>query len=93
MTVRDIYSRYYVVIHFFSKEETAGKLIEWITKTENYFSIRCGHKVGAASTDNGTEFVSNKFHDFCKAKRIGHQFTVPHISFENGTVKRAYQPM
>lgn len=56
MTIRDAFSRYYVVIHSSSKKEATDRLIGWITKTENYFSTRGGHKVGAIRIDNGGEF-------------------------------------
>lgn len=91
MTVRDAYSRYYVVIHLETKGEAADKLINWIRVTENYFSSRGGFKVGAVRSDNGGEFMSTHLHDYFASKGIEHQLTVPYQSFQNGAVERAHR--
>ncbi|KAK5959780.1 uncharacterized protein PWA37_001157 [Arxiozyma heterogenica] len=91
LTIRDAYSRYYSVIHLASKSAACDKLIEWILETENHFKSRGGFKVGAIRTDNGREFMSSKFHNFCKSNGISHQLTVPYNSFQNGAVERSHR--
>lgn len=93
MTIRDAYSRYYVVIHLKAKSDAAHELINWIRKTETFFLSRGGYKVGAIRTDNGTEFVNQTLHDFFSDKGITHQLTVPHNSFQNGAVERAHRTL
>ena len=91
LTIRDVYSRYYTVIHLTKKSESCSKLIDWILKTANYFVHRDGFKVCAIRTDNGGEFISNRFHEFCKSKCVSHPFTVLHYSFQNGAVEHAHR--
>ena len=91
LTIRDAYSRYYTVIHLTKKSESCSKLIDWILKTANYFVHRDGFKVCAIRTDNGGEFISNRFHEFCKSKCVSHPFTVLHYSFQNGAVEHAHR--
>lgn len=93
LIVRDAYPRYYSVIHLTSKSTACDKLIEWILETENHFKSGGGFKVGAIRTDNGREFMSTKFHNFCKSNGISHQLTVPYNSFQNGAVERSHRPI
>eukprot|EP00253_Pinus_taeda_P033927 PITA_33927 len=45
-------------------------------------------KIKILRTDNGTEYESNEFHDFCKEVGIKRENTTPYIPEQNGVVER-----
>lgn len=89
MVIRDAYTRYYSVIHLASKGEASTKLINWIIKTENWFSSRGSYKVVHVRSDNGSEFINKQLKNFFDSRGIIHQLTVPYNSFQNGAAERA----
>ncbi|EDO15283.1 Tkp5 protein [Vanderwaltozyma polyspora DSM 70294] len=91
MTIRDAYSRYYTVIHLNAKKDAIQELIDWINRTENFFSSRGGYKVGSIKTDNGGEFKNTVLHEYLISKGITHELTIPYSSFQNGAVERAHR--
>ncbi|KAA0047939.1 Integrase, catalytic core [Cucumis melo var. makuwa] len=52
-------------------DEAFGKFLEWKKQVEN----QTGRKVKYLRTNNGLEFVNNKFNNFCKYKGIMRDFT------------------
>ena len=46
------------------------------------------YKVKMLRSDNGTEFKNSQMNDFCKHKRISHQFSAPGTPQQNGVVQR-----
>ena len=66
------------------KYETFGKFLEWKKKVEN----QTGRKVKYLRTDNGLEFVNNKFNNLCKFEGITRYFTVTYAPQQNGLAKR-----
>eukprot|EP00253_Pinus_taeda_P022484 PITA_22484 len=52
----------------------------WIEKTEK--------KIKILRIDNGTEYESNKFHEFCKEAGIRREATTPYTPEQNGLVER-----
>ena len=65
-------------------EEILSKFKEFKTITEN--SSRKNIKV--LRTDNGKEYTSEIFKEFCKLSRIKREFTVPYNPKQNGVVER-----
>ena len=45
-------------------------------------------KIKILSTDNGTEYESNEFHDFCKEVGIKRETTTPYTPEQNGVAER-----
>ncbi|XP_029163713.1 uncharacterized protein K02A2.6-like [Nylanderia fulva] len=81
MVVMDAYSKWPEVIDM-NKCTTAGRVIEEFKK----IIVRYGlpkHVV----TDNGTQFTSNEFREFCKANGIKQSFTAPHHPATNGAAE------
>jgi transposase InsO family protein len=47
-----------------------------------------GRKIQASRTDNGGEYTSNEFIDFCKEARIKREKTVAYNPQQNGVAER-----
>ena len=47
-----------------------------------------GHQILKLRSDNGGEYVNNKFTNFCTAQGIQQQHTVPYTPQQNGVVER-----
>ncbi|KAH9655560.1 Integrase catalytic domain-containing protein [Citrus sinensis] len=80
----DDYSRkvwIYVLKH---KSEALGKFKEWDTLIEN----QTGKKIKRLRTDNGLEYCSKEFEDFCKYKGIARHRTVTYTPQQNGLAER-----
>ena len=45
-------------------------------------------KIGTLRTDNGGEFTSNEFHNYCKDKGIKIHFTNAYTPQQNGVTER-----
>ncbi|EDO19635.1 Tkp5 protein [Vanderwaltozyma polyspora DSM 70294] len=91
MTIRDAFTRYYVVIHLKDKKDAPVQLINWIKKTEKYFASRGGYRVGSLCTNNGGEFRNKLLHDFFIEQGITHELTIPYDSFQNGGIERGHR--
>ena len=71
----------YVLKH---KNEALGKFKEWITLIEN----QTDKKIKRFRTDNGLEYCSKEFEDFCKSKGIARHRIVTYTPQQNGLAER-----
>jgi hypothetical protein len=67
-----------------AKNETCSKFQEFKALIEN----QIGKHVRALRTDNGGEFESHPFDDFCREAGIRRHLTLPYNSQQNGVVER-----
>ena len=47
-----------------------------------------GKKIRVLKIDNGGEYTSNEFMEYCLADRIKKKHTVPHIPQQNGVIEQ-----
>jgi hypothetical protein len=80
----DDYSRKTWVFFLKSKDEVFGKFKEFKALIAN-FSER---KIKAIRLDNGGEYTSEEFVNFCKDVRIKREITTPYNPQQNGVAKR-----
>eukprot|EP01018_Ginkgo_biloba_P039070 Gb_05294 [translate_table: standard] len=66
------------------KSEDFKIFTEFKAKVEN----ESGYRIQMLRSDNGGEFISNEFKDFCKKNRIRRQLTTPYTPQQNGVVER-----
>ena len=66
-----------------SKNETFNKFQEFKALVEN----QIGKHIRALRTNNGGEFVSHEFDDFCRESRIKRELIVPYNPQQNGVAK------
>lgn len=64
MTIVDDYSKRLWTYVLKSKDEASSKFKEWVSLIENQLDKTLKHQ----RTDNGLEFCSDQFNDFCKQK-------------------------
>ena len=90
VTFIDDFSRYTVVYTMKTKGETLLKFKEYVALMEN----ATGHKVmklrtiKRLRTDNGGEYTSNEFNQYCKDKGIQRELTIPYSPQQNGVAER-----
>ncbi|KAH9722806.1 hypothetical protein KPL70_006847 [Citrus sinensis] len=84
ITFIDDYSRKVWIYVLRQKSEALEKFKEWLTLVENH----TGKKIKRLRTDNGLEYCSNEFDEFCKSKGIARHKTVRHTPQQNGLVER-----
>ena len=90
VTFIDDYSRYTVLYTMKSKGETLAKFKEYVALMEN----ATGNKIQELRTvkrirsDNGGEYTSKAFEEYCKGKGIKHEFTIPYSPQQNGVSER-----
>ncbi|WVZ89176.1 hypothetical protein U9M48_035612 [Paspalum notatum var. saurae] len=65
------------------KSEAFSAFKQWMVIIEN----QTERKVKILRTDNGMEFCSNKFKEYCKSHGIVRHYTIPHIPQQNGVAK------
>eukprot|EP00253_Pinus_taeda_P001688 PITA_01688 len=66
------------------KSETYSKFCEFKALVEK----DSGKKVKALRSDNGGEYISDEFKDFCKAEGIRRELIAPHNPQQNGVAER-----
>ena len=66
------------------KDEVFSKFVEFKALVEKDI----GKKVKALRSDNGGEFVSNAFNDFCAKEGIQRELTATHNPQQNGVAER-----
>lgn len=66
------------------KTETFEKFKEWYVLTQN----QVGTNLKVLRTDNGLEFLSERFNEFCRLKGIKRHKTVPYTPQQNGLAER-----
>ena len=84
VTFIDDYSRYTTVYMIKHKSQVTEKFKEFVLFAEKL----TGKSVKQLKTDNGGEYTSNEFDQFCKQRGIEHEFTVPYTSRQNGVAER-----
>ena len=84
LTIIDDYSRR--VWHYFleNKDNTFGAFTEWKVMIER----QTEKKVKVLRTDNGGEFCSDAFDDYCKKEDIVRHHTIPYTPQQNGVAER-----
>ena len=84
ITFIDDFSRYTYVYLLRHKSE-ALTIFQQYKKT---VELQTGHSIKTLRSDNGGEYISNLFDDFCKQQGIHHEFTVPYSPQQNGVAER-----
>jgi transposase InsO family protein len=85
----DDYSRKTWVIMMKNKSEAFNKFKQWKALVEN----QTGKKIKRLRTDNGLEFCSSEFDEFCKDAGIARQHTIRHTPQQNGVAERMNQTL
>jgi len=84
MTIIDDFSRKLWVYFLKHKNEAFSTFKEWKLLIEN----QTGKKIKRLRTDNGLEFCSNEFNDFCKKEGISRHLTIPGTPQQNEVTER-----
>ncbi|KAL0545142.1 hypothetical protein IC582_020288 [Cucumis melo] len=84
ISIIDDFSRKVWIYPLKQKDEAFGKFLEWKKQVEK----QTGRKIKYLRTDNGLEFVNNKFNNFCKSEGITRHFTVTYTPQQNGLAER-----
>jgi transposase InsO family protein len=66
------------------KDQTFSKFCEFKALVEK----ELGKQVKALRSDNGGEYISNEFKDFCTREGIRSELIVPHNPQQNGVAER-----
>ncbi|PKU75288.1 Retrovirus-related Pol polyprotein from transposon TNT 1-94 [Dendrobium catenatum] len=83
----DDFSKYTWVYPLFRKSEVFNKFVEFQHLTERQFNT----KIHILRTDNGGEFINDKFKIFCTQTGIIHQSSCPHSPSQNGVAERKHR--
>ena len=75
----DEYTKYAVVKYMSNKSQVLNKFKEYVAENGTPRTLR---------TDNGAEYTSNKFKEFCRDSKIKQEFTVPETPQQNGVAER-----
>ncbi|MCO5584862.1 hypothetical protein L7F22_038794 [Adiantum nelumboides] len=67
-----------------SKDETFSCFKKFLSSVKT----QSEHKLKALCSDNGGEFVSKVFADFCSSRGIKHEFTAPYTPAQNGVAEQ-----
>ncbi|MCO5562552.1 hypothetical protein L7F22_016180 [Adiantum nelumboides] len=84
ITFIDDYFRKVWVYFFKHKDEALNVFKTIVTHVEN----QSGKKLKCLRTDNGGEYVSKAFQDFCESKGIKQELIAPYNPSQNGVVER-----
>ena len=84
LTFIDDKSRYTVVYFLEKKSEVLSKFKQYIQMAENFTE----RKLKRIRSDNGGEYTSNDFENFCKQRGIIHELTVARTPQHNGVAER-----
>ncbi len=79
VTFIDEYTKYAVVKYMSNKSQVLDKFKEYVAETGTPRRLR---------TDNGAEYTSKKFREFCRDSKIKQEFTVPETPQQNGVAER-----
>ena len=75
----DEYTKYAVVKYMSNKSQVLDKFKEYVAENGTPRTLR---------TDNGAEYTSNKFKEFCRDSKVKQEFTVPETPQQNGVAER-----
>ena len=67
-----------------SKSDTFSTFQKFVSLVEN----QTGQKLKSLRSDNGGEYLSKAFQDYCDAKGIKRELTTPYTPSQNGTAER-----
>lgn len=84
MTIIDDYSRRVWIYTLKYKYEALDRFKKWLLLVEN----QTNRKLKKLRTDNGLEFCSKEFNNFCSDRGIARHHTVPYTPQQNGLAKR-----
>jgi len=84
LTFTDNYSRK-TWIYFLKKKD---EVFTWFRHFKALIENQAKKKIKILSTENGTEYQSNKFHGFCKEAGIKRETTTPYTPEQNGVAER-----
>ena len=84
MVFVDDFSRFSWVYFLEHKSEAFSKFIQFKHDVEKEFKL----KIKCLRTDNGGEFLSNDFMEYCKEHGIQRQLTCPETPQQNGVAER-----
>ena len=84
LVIVDDYTKFTMAYPIESKSET----FNYIRKYEALVTAKFGTKIARIRCDNGGEFISNDFRQFCDEKGIEIDYSVPYVHELNGTVER-----
>ncbi|SCV71301.1 BQ2448_2889 [Microbotryum intermedium] len=84
VTFLDDYSRKLWTYAIGHKSEVFGVFKTWLAKVE----LETGVTLKVLRTDNGGEYCSRAFTEFCKAQGTRRQYSIPHTPQQNGRAKR-----
>ena len=76
-----------MILAYSYKSEVFAKFVEFKSYVEKQFST----SLQVLRTDSGTEYFTNKMHDFLIHKRIVHQNSCPYTSAQNGVAERKHR--
>ena len=79
ITFVDEYSKYSVVKFMSKKSQALEKFKEYVAESGSPRRLR---------TDNGAEYTSRKFTDYCRDSKIKQEYTVPETPQQNGVAER-----
>ena len=80
-----------------SKSEVLSKFKEFVNTSENKFGVQvkrlsifneANENVVKLRSDNGGEYTSHEFTNYCKERGISHEFTNPYTPEQNGVSER-----
>eukprot|EP01018_Ginkgo_biloba_P013209 Gb_00777 [translate_table: standard] len=71
---------------YFLKENLED--FKFFTEFKTMIENESGYRIQRLRSDNGGEFISNEFKDFCKKNGIRRQLTTPYTPQQNGVVER-----
>ena len=80
----DDFSRYTTVYTMQNKNEVFAKFKEYVAYVENQTNF----KIKALRFDNGGEYISKEFHEFCSEKGICRKITSPYSPQQNGVAEQ-----
>ena len=80
----DDFSRYTTVYMIKKKSEVLNRFKEFISLVENFTE----HRVKILRSDNGGEYESKEFAEYCKSRRIRRETSVPYTPQQNGVAER-----
>ena len=84
LTFTDDYTKYVTVYYLKTMSEVLSKFQEY----ESMVTNATGFKIQILRSDNGGEYTSKEFSNFCTSQGIIHQFTNPYTPEQNGVSER-----
>jgi transposase InsO family protein len=89
LVIVDDYSGYYHAEILRSKSETFDKFFTWLRIQE----VRLERKAKVIRSDNGGEFTSNQWKEYCRTHGIRHETTTAYTPEQNGKAERSVRTL